>query len=198
MKRIVFGMLLAFGVALLSYMPPAAAQKFEVRPVAEKKLKELPPGPLYWTIETFPTLAAAQAAAGPTALAADVSGTVWLFTLGQRGLSTPGGTKVTEIGPVPPITATEYLLRINNTGGPPGARTPQHTHPGSETFYVISGRLGQKTPNGEHFVDAGKSMNGQGADVPMEVFNSGTTDLNALVMFVVDAGKPFSSHATIR
>ena len=29
--------------------------------------------------------------------------------------------------------------------------------------------------------------------MPMEVFNSGTTDLSALIMFVVDATKPFSS-----
>jgi hypothetical protein len=33
--------------------------------------------------------------------------------------------------------------------------------------------------------------------MPMEVSSSGTTDLNALVMFVVDATKPFSSPATM-
>jgi hypothetical protein len=31
----------------------------------------------------------------------------------------------------------------------------------------------------------------------MEVFNSGDTDLTALVMFVVDATKPFSSPAKL-
>jgi hypothetical protein len=30
----------------------------------------------------------------------------------------------------------------------------------------------------------------------MQVFNAGTTDLNALIMFVVDATKPFSVPAT--
>ena len=38
-------------------------------------------------------------------------------------------------------------------------------------------------------------MNGHGADLPMEVFNSGTTELTALIMFVVDADKPFSRPA---
>jgi hypothetical protein len=38
-------------------------------------------------------------------------------------------------------------------------------------------------------------MNGYGADKPMEVSSSGTSDLNALVMFVVDATKPFSFPA---
>ncbi len=35
-------------------------------------------------------------------------------------------------------------------------------------------------------------MNGHGAGTPMEVFNSGTADLTTLIMFVVDATKPFS------
>ena len=100
----------------------ASAQKFEIKPVAEKKVQQLPPGPLFWRIDNFPTLAQAQAAAGPTGLAAEVAGKVWLFTLGPKGGSSPGGSKVAEIGPVPPITAPEYLLRINNTGGPPGSR----------------------------------------------------------------------------
>jgi len=180
---------------LLSASTAAAQQQFVINPVAEKKLKQLPAGPLYWQVENFPTLAQAQAAAGPTSLAAEVAGKVWLFTLGARGGSTRGGSKVVEIGPVPPITAPEYLLRINNAGGPPGAKTPVHTHPGSEAFYVLAGRLGQKTPHGVSHVDVGHSMPGHGPDTPMEVFSSGTSDLNVLVMFVVDASRPFSSPA---
>ena len=175
----------------------ASAQKFEIKPVAEKKVQQLPPGPLFWRIDHFPTLAQAQAAAGPTGLAAEVAGKVWLFTLGPKDGSSPGGSKVAEIGPVPPITAPEYLLRINNTGGPPGVKTPVHTHPGSETFYVLSGQLSQKSPHGASHVDAGQSIPGHGPGMPMEVSSSGTTDLNALVMFVVDATKPFSSPATM-
>ena len=175
----------------------ASAQKFEIKPVAEKKIDQLPAGPLFWRIENFPTLAAAQTAASPTGLAAEVAGKAWLFTLGPKGKSSAGGSEVTEIGPVPPITAPEYLLRINNTGGPPGAKTPIHAHPGSETFYVINGQLTQKSPHGVSHVDAGQSMPGHGPGMPMEVSSSGTTDLNALVMFVVDATKPFSSAATM-
>jgi hypothetical protein len=182
---------------LLFSASTASAQKFEIKPVAEKKVKQLPAGPLFWRIDNFPTLKQAQAAAGPTGLAAEVAGKVWLFTLGPKGGSSPGGSKVAEIGPVPPITTPEYLLRINNTGGPPGVKTPVHTHPGSETFYVLTGRLGQKTPHGVSYVEAGNAMNGHGADMPMEVFSAGTSDLNALVMFVVDATRPFSSPATL-
>jgi hypothetical protein len=174
-----------------------AQQKFVINNVAEKKLEQLPPGPLFWRLENFPTLAQAQAAAGETSLAAEVSGKVWLFTLGPKGGTTSGGTRVAEIGPVPSISAPEYLLRINHAGGPPGAKTPVHTHPGSETFYVLAGRLGQRTPHGVSYAEAGQSMNGHGADVAMEVFSAGTSDLDQLVMFVVDANRPFSSPAKL-
>ena len=196
--------------ALLAWLPCAAAPdpKYVVKPVAQKKVAQLPAGPLYWRVETFPTLADAKAAVGPdgwnpaavryettTSLIAEVDGRVWVATLGSKGASTPGGTKVAEIGPVPAITAPEYGLRLNYGSGPAGAKTPVHSHPGSESFYVISGRLGQRTPDGVHYVDAGHTMNGHAANTTMQVFNAGDTDLKALIMFLVDAGKPFSVPA---
>jgi hypothetical protein len=177
---------------------PAVSQvvaKLEVNPVAEKKLTQLPAGPLYWRIEHFATLAEAQAVAGPTALAAEVAGKAWLFTLGVKGTAPRSGALVAEIGPVPAITAPEFLLRINRAGGPPGAKTPIHTHPGSEAFYVLAGRVGQKTAHGINYAEAGQAMNGHGADMAMEVFSAGTVDLDQLVMFVVDATRPFSTPA---
>jgi quercetin dioxygenase-like cupin family protein len=201
--------LLTFG--LLWSWPALAApdQKYVVKPVAQKKINELPPGPLYWRVEQFPTLADAKTAVGPdgwnpasvryettTSLIGEVAGSVWVVTLGPKGGSTPGGTRVAEIGPVPPVTASEYLVRLNYGSGPAGSRTPVHTHPGSESFCVTSGRLGQRTPDGVNHVDAGHAMNGHVAGTTMEVFNAGKTDLNALIMFVVDASKPFSVPAT--
>jgi len=183
------------GPLLLPQQPAMAQQQFSVKPIAEKKIKELPAGPLYWRIETFPALAQAKAAEGPTSPSAEAGGKAWLFTLGPKGGSTPGATKVAEIGPVPPVNAPEYLLRINSGSAPPGAKTPVHTHPGSETFYVLSGQLSQKTPQGVMHVDAGQAMLGHVSGTPMEVSSSGTGDLNALVMFLVDASKPFSSPA---
>lgn len=205
---------IAFAVSLfsmaevLSPSTAAAQGKYVVRPVVEMKIKQIPAGPLYWRVENFSTLEQAKSAAGPhrwnpdtvsydglPSLPAEIAGKVWLFTLGPKGGATPGGTKVTEIGPVPPITAPEYLLRINHGSGPPGSKTPVHTHPGSEAFYVVAGRLGQRTPHGAAHVEAGHTMNGHAPDMPMEVFNAGDTELTALIMFVVDATRPFSSPA---
>ena len=184
------------GAPLISSIA-ASQQKFEIKNVAEKRLKQLPAGPLFWRVESFATLAQAQAAAGETSLAAEVSGKVWLFTLGPKDGATPGGGKIADIGPVPVIAASEYLLRINHAFGPPGAKTPVHSHPGSEAFYVLAGRLGQRTPHGVSYAEAGQAMNGHGADMAMEVFSAGTSDLDQLVMFVVDASRPFSSPAKL-
>lgn len=190
---------LAFSLCAFGLTTPAFATeaKFIIKPVVEKKVKELPPGPLFWRLEQFPTLAQAEGAGGPHSLAAEIAGKVWLFTLGPKDGAAPGGTKIAEIGPIPPISASEYLLRINHAGRTPGTKTAIHTHPGSEAFYVLAGKLGQRTPHGVSYAEAGAAMNGHEADTPMEVFSAGTNDLDQLVMFVVDANRPFSSSAKL-
>ena len=209
LRSIILALSFFSGFAFLSVPSPAAAQaKYIVQPVAEMKVKQLPKGELFWHVESFPTLDKAKVAAPPyhwnpdtvsydglPSLTAEVAGKAWLFILGPKGGATDGGTEVAEIGPVPQLSAPEYLLRVNYGHGPPGAETPVHMHPGSESFYVIAGRLGQRTPQGVMNVEAGHSMNGHPAGMTMEVFNSGTTELDALIMFVVDATKPFSVPA---
>ncbi|MGZ3173864.1 MAG: cupin domain-containing protein [Usitatibacter sp.] len=196
MKRFLIGTLVVLASALWSLPSTAMAQqKFVVKPLAEKKVADLPAGPLFWRLENFSTLAQAQAAAGPWALVAEADGKVWLFTLGPSGGSSTSGAKVAEVGPIPQVVATQYLLRINEASGPPGSITPAHSHPGSEAFYVLAGETSSHTPYGVKRVGAGRTETGHGADTPMQVSSSGSTDLHSLVMFVVDADKPFSSPA---
>jgi quercetin dioxygenase-like cupin family protein len=185
---------LALGFILLA--PLVEAQPaLDIKPLVEKKVAALPPGPLFWRIESFQTAARAEAAAGPMGLVAEAAGKGWLFTLGPAGGASADGTKVAEIGPLPEVVASQYLLRINETRGPSGSTTPVHTHPGTEAFYVLSGEISQKTPNGMTSVAAGRSAAGHGANTPMQVSSSGSADLHSLVMFVLDANKPFSSPA---
>jgi mannose-6-phosphate isomerase-like protein (cupin superfamily) len=191
--------LLALFTSVICLLPSStmAQQALVVKPLAEKKVAELPAGPLFWRLENFPTIAQAQAAAGPTGLAAEFAGKVWLFTLGATGGSSVGGTKVTEVGPLPKVVATQYLLRINEASGPPGSMTTVHMHPGSEAFFVLAGEQSISTPQGTIKVKVGQPETGPGGDTPLQVSNSGSTDLRALVMFVVDATKPFSSPAKL-
>ena len=196
-RRIALLSLLAVGLALVVLPIAASAQPaWDAKILVERKLAALPPGELYWQVESFPTTTQAKAVATDASLVAESTGKVWLFTLAGRGASSFGGTKVAEIGPVPAIAAPSYLLRVQEAGGPPGATTPVHSHPGSESFYVLSGTLRDKTQFGTMEVGSGKAMQGHGSDTIMQASSAGPGNLTALVLFVLDATKPFSTPAS--
>ena len=193
MRRIMHFMLaIAFTIS-----PALAHEPLNIKPLVERTVETLPDGTLYWRIENFADVAAAQAAAGPWTLVTEADGKVWSFTLTTQAGSTGRGTKVADVGPIPRVSATKYLLRINQATGAPGSQTPVHTHPGSEAFYVLRGEQSIRGPADTLRVRVGQAEAGRGANVPMQVSSSGDTDLVALVMFVVDATKPFSSPATM-
>ena len=198
MKRTLIAAVAVLASALSSLPTTAIAeQALVIKSLAEKKVAELPPGPLFWRIENFAVLSQAQGAAGQWSLVAESAGKIWLFTLGPAGGSSTGGTKVAEVGPIPRVVAPQFLLRINEASGPPGSITPVHTHPGSEAFFVLSGEQSIRGPHGVMRVGTGHAEAGQGADMPMQVSSTGSTDLHALVMFVVDATQSFSSPAKL-
>ena len=190
------GLLLALAGCLLS-LPAGSQQALSIKPLAEKRVDRLPGGTLFWRIENVASVADAAAAASPWSLTVQAAGKVWLFTLGPPGAASERATRVAEVGPIPRIEATEYLLRINEATGPTGSVTPVHSHPGSEAFYVLQGQQSIRGAHGVLRVDAGKAEAGHGADQAMQVSSTGATDLHALVMFVVDAKRPFSSPAVL-
>jgi hypothetical protein len=190
------GLLLALAGCLLS-LPAASQQALSIKPLAEKRVDRLPGGTLFWRIENVASVADAAAVASPWSLTVEAAGKVWLFTLGPRGAASERATRVAEVGPIPRIEATEYLLRINEATGPTGSVTPVHSQPGSEAFYVLQGQQSIRGAHGVLRVNAGKAEAGHGADQAMQVSSTGATDLHALVMFVVDAKRPFSSPAVL-
>jgi hypothetical protein len=195
-RRLVIALAFTVIATTIGYIyPPSgwAQEALVVLPLAQKRVTELPAGPLYWRVETFPSLDAAHAAAGPTGLVAESNGRVWLFTVGNRDGATPGDIRVAEVGPLPTIVASEYLLRINEASGPPGSVTSVHSHPGSEAFYVLAGEQTIRTATDLIRVAADRPEAGPGAGTPLQVSSTGVTDLLALVMFVVDADQAFSS-----
>ncbi len=195
MKSFVVAVIAGLTWLCLAAHPALAQQPLVIKPLAEKKMPDLPPGQLYWRIENYGSVPQAQAASTPWSLVAESAGKVWLFTLGPAGGSSAGGSKVAEFGPIPRVTAPQYLLRINEARGAPGSVTPVHTHPGSEAFYVLTGEQSIRSPHGVMRVQVGQPEAGHGADMPMQVSSSGSTDLLSLVMFVVDATRPFSTPA---
>jgi hypothetical protein len=129
-------------------------------------------------------------------LVVGAAGKVWPITLGAPGETSPSGSPVAAISPLPEVTVTQYLLRANGARGPLGSKSVVRTHPGSESFYVLSCQLGQTTSEGVvTLVEAGGWSVGLEPETPMEVFSGGAAELETLVMFVVDATKPFSTTA---
>jgi hypothetical protein len=174
---------------------PGAVPPLSVKPLVEKRVSTLPSGDLYWRVETLSSLDQAKAAAGEYSLYTERAGKIWLFTLGPRGGATAGATKLADVGPLPPTTAKVYLLRVNEATGPRGALTPVHKHDGSEAFYVLAGEQSIRTVHGTQVVKAGQPEAGHGAGMVMQVGSSGADNLQSLVLFVVDAEKPFSTPA---
>src|SRR3954463_2983429 len=105
-SRICAGALLLASLCLAN-ATAFAQQPLVIKPLAERKVAELPVGELYWRIETVDSRAQAEALAGPWSLVAEASGKTWLFTLGGSGGSTGGATKVAEVGPIPRVQAAQ-------------------------------------------------------------------------------------------
>ena len=144
---------------------------------------------LFWRIENFPTLAQAQAAAGPTGLAAESAGRCGSSRSAPRVGHRRGAPRLPKLGHSR-RGGHAYLLRINEARGAPGSITAGAHDPGSEAFYVLAGSKTSVTPPGVMRVSVGRPETGHGADTPIEVWSSGSTDLHSAVMFVVDADKP--------
>ena len=189
-------LLLALAACLLA-SPGWSQGRLSIKPLAEKRVDKLPEGTLFWRIENFSSASEAEAAATPWSLSVQAAGKVWLFTLGAPGRASERGSRVAEVGPIPRVDAGEYLLRINEATGAPGSETSVHSHPGSEAFYVLQGQQSIRGGHGVLRIEAGKAAAGHGADQAMQVSSSGAADLHALVMFVVDAKRPFSSPAAL-
>jgi mannose-6-phosphate isomerase-like protein (cupin superfamily) len=205
-RRLVFAAAVVLAGAVLLSAVAVAQQtivpgSLVVKALTERKVTSLPVGRprLYWRIERFSSLPQAQAAAtGPWALAADAFGSAWLFRLGPKGMASSGGAEVAEVGPLPPVRGQLYLLRINEATGAPGSITTVHTHPGTEAFYVLAGEGCLRTPSGVVRIPAGQGIAGSEAEVPVQVSSCGSTELRQLIMFVVDANRPFSSPAVFQ
>ena len=163
--------------------------------VTERKVTQLPAGPLFWRVETFPSSAAAQAAAGPTGLVGEMDDRVWLFTLGPSGGASPGGTQVAEVGPLSIRPAAEYLIQVQGAITPPGGASQVHTHPGSEAWYVVAGQQTVRTSTDEIQVRAGQGFAGFAAGTPLRLINEGRDNRHAFPMFVIDATEPQTSPA---
>jgi quercetin dioxygenase-like cupin family protein len=159
----------------------------------QKKFSSLPPGPLVWRFENFPTLKAAQDAGTPASVVVEAAGKVWLLTLSAKGGHSNGGTLVAETELLPPIPlGTSYEIVVAEADLGPEANVMTHKHSGPETWYLLSGEQCLELPERAVRARAGETMSAP-AETPMKLNIVGPGKRDALFLIVHDSSKPFNT-----
>jgi hypothetical protein len=103
-------------------------------------LPELPSGPTYWHVYSYPSRAVADAVPKrPASVVVEALGTVWLFAIGDAAWQASTGQRVAQIGPLPVVAAKHYTARFMEAVFPPGdgLQTAVHHHSGPEAWYIV-------------------------------------------------------------
>lgn len=150
--------------------------------------------PVFWSLDTFPTQATAEAAKGPNGQVIRALGKVWVMTLSGKDDRPAGGTHVTQMGPLPLQAHASYTAQYMEAILAPGTDSVVHRHPGIEAFYTEAGESCLETPEG---MQVGRP----GTDVvvpegpPMMLTASGTETRRSLVLVLHDSAHPWSAMA---
>ena len=101
---------------------------------ARQELGALPrDSALFWHIDRYPTLAAAESMKGARGTVVESLGSIWLFTLGPANWRPASGERVAAIGPIPLVNASEYAAVYMEGVFKPGMASAVHRHPGPST-----------------------------------------------------------------
>ena len=163
--------------------------------ITNKALRQLPDGPIFWHLDTYPTRVAAEAARGPRATVVEALGKVWLLTIEVAGWRPSGGARVAEIGPLPISLAIEYTAQYMEAIFTPGMTSLVHRHPGPEAWYTLSGETCLETSEGKVIGRAGGEPVVVPGGLPMHLTATGTETRRALVLVLHDSKQPAGSPA---
>jgi quercetin dioxygenase-like cupin family protein len=148
-----------------------------------------PAGPVYWTLDTFPSKESAEQAKGPQSVVVESLGKVWLSTVGARPNQAEGATRLTVVGPLTTRPGVSYNAQLMEATLQPGMVSKTHLHSGVEAFYTETGASCLETP-------AGKQIGRKGVDVivpegvPMELTAVGPDTRRGLILVLHDSSKP--------
>lgn len=141
---------------------------------------------VYWHLQKFPARSMANAAKGPHGLVVVEEDQIWLSTFGERDGGRAGGEAVAVVGPLHLPLAKTYDVVLSYAVMRPGDRTPVHTHPGPEGWYVLAGEQCLDTAEGITRAAAGAAMT-VAPNVPMELNVTGTNIRRSLVVVIHDS-----------
>jgi hypothetical protein len=172
--------------------PDRKPDRFGCTILARRTVKDLPKGPLFWYLVSFPTLTAAQAAAGPSSVVATAEGRHWVFTIAPDDGGPWRGQLVAQVGPLELPQMQAYTIEAAVAVLPPGSRSRVHTHAGPEAWYMLAGEQCVETPAGARRAGPGQGLT-QAGFTPMQLVVTGNVVRHALVVVVHDANQGFGS-----
>jgi quercetin dioxygenase-like cupin family protein len=150
--------------------------------IAHQPLGELPPSPIFWYLDTYPTRVEAEGAKGPRGTVVESLGKVWLLTVEKAGWQPAKGVRVAEIGPLPVTAGEPYSAQYMEAILNPGMTSAIHTHAGPEAWYTLAGETCLETPDGKYVGRAGGEPVIVPGGPPMLLTATGEVQRRALVI----------------
>lgn len=149
-------------------------------------------GQLYWHVDRFPDVAAAEAAKTPLSVVTLALGAhVFLQTLTEEPLwQSRGGERLATVGPLPVAAGTELNARFMEATTSRASATFPHIHSGPEGFFLLEGSICVETPAGAHRALPGGTLVLPGR-VPMQLSHAGTGVRRSLVLVVHPSAEPW-------
>ena len=147
---------------------------------------------VYWHIDAFATIAAAEAARTPRSTVVESLGRIWLFTIGPAGWKPAGGLRVAEVGPLPLKVSGRYTAQYMEAVFRPGMKSRVHTHPGPEAWITLTGAMCLETPDGRMLGREGGRHVIVPEGPPMELTATGSDVRRSLALVLHDSSRPAS------
>lgn len=163
--------------------------------LGKKMVTRFPEGTVFWHLNKFPSMAAAENAKGETGMVVEAEGRFWLFSFGPKYAAPKQGELVASVGPLQMTSdklpaAKSYEVVAYFAVMPAHTHTRVHIHPGPEAWYVLEGEQCLETPEGMI-----KARAGEGAmvrpTIPMRLANTGSSTRRALFIVIHDAAQPW-------
>src|SRR5258708_22125023 len=90
---------------------------------------------VFWHLQTYPSLAAANAAKSSSGIVVEEDGRVWLPEFGSKDSASRGGHHVAVIGSLTIVAGKKYDAEIAYSVRAPSDHSRGHTHAGPEAWY---------------------------------------------------------------
>lgn len=173
-----------------------AGREFGCFITARQELGRLTSMPaLYWHLDRYATVAAAQADRDTHSMVVESYGRIWLFTIAPAEWRPRGGDRFARVGPLPLVTADSFAAVYMEGTFQPGMRSVVHRHPGVEAWITLEGSMCLETPDGRLDQKAGDPGVLVPGGAPMILTGTGAGPRRSIVLILQNATEPRSTPA---